>query len=170
MDHHSIVQFLHLPELDATKIQHELEAVLGLDVMSCSTVACAFGDETWTDSETPHSEIDDPIVQAHSDVPLASVKWLARGLFCAPMIVYCYFKGPLHSVYKYLQWISYDLIRSQKFFELRSQPSFFDSSYRSDTTTQHCSSHWMSAGFLFAKTSNDSGFSGMNPRPVRSEA
>jgi hypothetical protein len=38
MDQRSIVRFLHLKGLDATRIRHEVEALLGPDAMPYSTV------------------------------------------------------------------------------------------------------------------------------------
>jgi hypothetical protein len=60
MDQCSIVGFLHLKELNAARIHHELSAVLRPDAMPYSTVTRILSYATWTQtgSETHHSEID----------------------------------------------------------------------------------------------------------------
>jgi hypothetical protein len=90
MDQSSIVRFLHLKGLDATKIHCELEAVLGPDPMPYSKPTRTSRSAIWTqtDPETSHSEIDDTIVQALGKLPFASVKELARRLCCAPTAIY----------------------------------------------------------------------------------
>jgi phosphoketolase len=76
------VWLLHLKGLGETRIRHELEAVLGPAALPCSTATrtCRSGISTLADSETPHGEMDDVIVQALGDFPIASVIEAARKL------------------------------------------------------------------------------------------
>jgi hypothetical protein len=103
MGQRSIVSFLHLKRLDATRIHHELEAVHGLDAMPYSTVTRTLHSAIWTqtDPKTPHSEVDDAIVQALGKLPFASVRELARRQCCAPTIIYYHFTKSLHFVSKH---------------------------------------------------------------------
>jgi hypothetical protein len=105
MDQHSSVRFLDLMGLNATRIRQGLEAMLRADAIPCPTAIPTLGSVIWTqtDSETGHSEIDDAIVQGLSEIPLASVKELARWLCCALTTV------PHHFVSKHLQWVPHGL-------------------------------------------------------------
>jgi hypothetical protein len=110
-----------------------------------------------TDPETPHSEMDDAIVQALGEVPFALVKELSRRPCCAPTTIYRCLTESLHYVSKHLQWVPHDLTITQKVRRVHRQTSFLDSSSRPDTTTEPCSSHWMGASLTFAKSLNESG-------------
>jgi hypothetical protein len=90
MDRRSIGRLVHLKGLAASRIHHGLEAVLEADTKPYSTATRTLRSAIWThtDPETPHSEIDDTIVQALGELPVASVKELARGLCCAPTTIY----------------------------------------------------------------------------------
>jgi hypothetical protein len=112
-----IVRFLCLKRLIATRIKHELEAVLGRDVIPYSMATGRLRSALWTqtDSEIPHSEIDKVTVQALGQVLFASVKELSQRLCCAPTTVYRHLTESLHFVSKHLQWVSHDLTSAQKF-------------------------------------------------------
>jgi hypothetical protein len=161
-----------LQGLDATRIHHELDAVHGPDAIPYPMGTQILRSAIWTqtDSETPHSEINNVIVQAFGQIPFASVKELARRLYCAPATVYRHLTGWVHFLFKHLEWVPHDFTTTQMVFQWRSQTSFFDSSCRSDATTQLCSSYWMSTGFTFSMTSNDGGFQATNPFPIAFEA
>jgi hypothetical protein len=110
------VRFLHLKGVDETRIHHEPEAVLGPDAMPYSSVKRILRSAVWTqtDSEAPHSEIDQGVVQALGELAFASVKELARRMRCAPTTVYLHLTEGLHFVSKLLQWVPYDLTTPQK--------------------------------------------------------
>jgi hypothetical protein len=142
MDQTSTVWFLHLKGLHAIRIHHELEAVLRPNAMQDSRVTRALRSAIWAqpDSETPHSEIDDAIIQSLGGIPFAAVKKSARRQCWAPTPVHCHLTSPNH-------FILYPNIYngclttwplSEKFFGLRGQMKFFHSSSWSDTIIQFC--------------------------------
>jgi hypothetical protein len=112
--------FLLLMGVDAMRIHHEPRAVLGPDPMPYLAVTCALRSaiRTQTDSETPHSEIDDAIVRAPGDVSFASVKELAPRLCCAPATAYHHLTESRHFIFKHLQWVPHDATLAQKFFRV----------------------------------------------------
>jgi hypothetical protein len=116
MNQRSIVRFLHLKGLDATRIRYELEVALGRDALSCSTVMRTLPSAVWTqtDVETVHSEIDNAIVQALGMLPFAPVKELARRLCYAPTTISHYLTESLHCVSKCLEWAPHDLTTARK--------------------------------------------------------
>jgi hypothetical protein len=116
MNPRSIVRFLHLYGLDAARGHHELEAVLGPDVMSYSTIAWALRSAIWTQTDpgTPHSEIDDAIVQALGELQFASVKQFVRRLCCSPATIYRHLTESLHFACKHLRCFPHDLTTARK--------------------------------------------------------
>jgi hypothetical protein len=116
MDQCSILRFLHLKGLDATRIHHELEVVLGPHAMPYSIVTRTRRSAIWTqtEGETPGRKIEDTIVQALGELPFASVKELARRLCCAPTTIYHHFTESLHFASKHLQWVPHDLTTGLK--------------------------------------------------------
>jgi hypothetical protein len=104
MDQHSILRFLYLKELDAIRIHRELDAMLGPDAVPCSTVPRTLRSAIWTqtDPETPHSEIDDAVVQALGELLFASVMELTQRLCCVPTTIYCHLSESLHFIFNHL--------------------------------------------------------------------
>jgi hypothetical protein len=116
MDQRSIGQFLPLKGLDATRIHHKQETVLGPDTIPYSTVTRTlhFAIQSQTDREAPHSEIDDATVKALGEFPFASLKELGRRLCYAPPTVDCPLIESLHFASKHLQWLPHELTSAQK--------------------------------------------------------
>jgi hypothetical protein len=110
MDQRLIMRFRHPKGLSATRIHHKLEGALGPDAMPYSTVTRILQSVIWipTDSEIPHSEIDNAIVQALGGVPFVLVNKLARNLCCAPTTVHRYVTELLHFVAIHSQWVTHD--------------------------------------------------------------
>jgi hypothetical protein len=101
-------------------MHQELEAGLGPDAMAYSMATDTLHSPTWTQtgSETPHSEVDDAILQALGKIPFASVNELARRLSCAPPTAYCHLTESLHLVSKHLQWVPHDATPAQEDFRV----------------------------------------------------
>jgi hypothetical protein len=126
-------------ELDAIKIHHEQDAILGSDASPYSTVMCTLRPAIWiqTDSETSHIEIDDINFQALGEIPFAPMKKFARRLCCAPTTLYHPLTALIHVVSNHSYSVPHHLAIPQKVLRVEKLREFlpFIKSVRHNVST-----------------------------------
>jgi hypothetical protein len=120
MDQRSICLFLALKELSAWAVDNEFTAVLGADVIACSTVTKYLCQRQFTSILVDHPEepvtvvIDQAILDARDRYPFSSIRELAH-LICIPTTtIHRHLTQSRVFVVKHLRWVPHTLTPTNK--------------------------------------------------------